>query len=124
MTDTQYTKGPWEAHYNDHYWSVYIPWERGGKIGRYCQSVADVPNLSDSHAPEWLRKEGGFNEEANARLIAAAPELLEALKTAREYFDARADAESFPDSAGCHPNEEMVMLIAIDAAITKAKGDS
>jgi hypothetical protein len=53
-----------------------------------------------------------------ARLAAAAPDLLEALRQCEEYFDARADADL--DQDGYVPNEEMQMLVEIRAAIAKA----
>lgn len=50
------------------------------------------------------------NREANARLIAAAPELLEALELAREIMADQLDGE-FPEP-----------MRQIDAAIAKARG--
>lgn len=38
-------------------------------------------------------------------------ELLEYLHDMEEYFDQRADAEYFPDSASPVPNEEMRLLV-------------
>ena len=57
---------------------------------------------------EWQDK---ANQEANARLIAAAPELLEALERLR-------DAEKAPRS------EWIAALANADSAIAKAKGSS
>ena len=60
-------------------------------------------------------------QDANARLIAAAPEMLEALLECDEYFDNHADAESFSD--GTHEaNAEMRLLVTVRAAIAKATG--
>lgn len=58
------------------------------------------------------------HNEANARLIAAAPDMLAALKECEEYFDNRADADG--DSTGFTPNAEMNMLVMVRAAIAKA----
>ena len=59
---------------------------------------------------------------ANARLIAAAPRLLEALQEAEEYFDQRADAEYFPSAAAPIGNAEMTILVGVRAAIAEATG--
>jgi len=48
--------------------------------------------------------------QANARLIAAAPDLLAALEVVREYMDHAADQFSYED------------IVQIRAAIAKAKG--
>ncbi len=57
---------------------------------------------------------------ANARLIAAVPDLLEALFECEEYFDSRADADC--DQDGFVPNKEMRLLSVVREAIRKAEG--
>jgi hypothetical protein len=78
--------------------------------------------------------EYGIEDEANARLIAAAPEQNAALIEARDaldacedYFDKRQDADCRQD--GFVPNEEMRLLVMIgraltfvEAALAKAEG--
>lgn len=59
---------------------------------------------------------------ANARLIAAAPDLLEALAECEDFFDQRADADC--DQDGFVPNDEMRMLATVRAAIAKAEARS
>ena len=56
-------------------------------------------------------------------LIAAAPEMLEALKAVKEQLDQRADAEG-NGPADYRPNWEMVLLQEVRAAIDKAEGRS
>jgi hypothetical protein len=65
-----HTPGPWKAGRNSAYWEVCTERHRLEKGIPY--SVADVC-ASDPNNPD-----GGL-QEANARLIAAAPDLLEAL---------------------------------------------
>ena len=67
------------------------------------QTVAATTGDPD-HAPDYYRA------LANARLIAAAPELLAALKVVREYMDHAADQFSDED------------IFQIRAAIAKATG--
>lgn len=73
----KFTPGPWEAERNSSYWEVrphrkwnddHIPYS----IGDVCASEPGNPD-------------GGL-QEANARLIAAAPDLLEALEDMLEDF--------------------------------------
>lgn len=95
-----HTPGPWDGRqeYNDH---------RDEIIAR-GRVVAIIPvRKTTGVMSDEKRLESDQEGEANARLIAAAPELLEALTIAREY--ALADAE--PDD-----------LAFIDAAIAKATG--
>jgi hypothetical protein len=58
--------------------------------------------------------------KANAAGIAAVPQLVEALAECREYFDGRADAECDPSSPGFTGNEEMRLLVLLDAALKAA----
>ena len=62
MTETAYTKGPWN-----------IVWRRNEQYPYPLSVLAD-----DSGA--WVARGGEVSSEANARLIAAAPDLLDALQ--------------------------------------------
>lgn len=62
------------------------------------------------------------NWRDDARLISAAPEMLDALKEALEYFDDKADAEYLPGKAAPVGNREMKLAGEIRAAIAKATG--
>lgn len=53
--------------------------------------------------------DGAVNNEANARLIAAAPEMLEALEQIQKWIE-------------CGPEVGKMPCAAIDAAIRKARG--
>jgi len=59
--------------------------------------------------------------EPDARLIAAAPDLLEALAECEEYFDNRADAD-WDAEDGFIPNKEMRLLSLVREALAKAEG--
>ena len=66
MTNTQHTPGPWEADSD-----AYV-------VNEYNRVIADVFINDDDNREE---------RAANARLIAAAPELLAALQAVAEYWD-------------------------------------
>lgn len=61
---SKHTPGPWEAAHNGNYWEI----------------VAGREFIGDTCASKHL--DSGDNGEANARLIAAAPDLLAALNIA------------------------------------------
>ena len=67
--ETKWTPGPWVARTNGYYWQV----DPENKSEKDPFQVCDVCS-SQPHHPE-----GGL-QEANARLIAAAPELYDALE--------------------------------------------
>lgn len=69
MSQTTHTAGPWNAFYKAKYdeWHVSVPISGSG--------------MKHTLFPDGLRSE---NREADARLIAAAPELLAALKETLE----------------------------------------
>ena len=71
---SEHTPGPWEATRsaaNRKRWSIFGNEWNGSERNRYKTSVAETSNWLSTDPPEEV--------EANARLIAAAPELLEAL---------------------------------------------
>lgn len=104
-----HTKGPWAV--------IQIGYHREPRIhaDNERQLIAIVGNAESpaEASAEW---------EANAALIAAAPEMRDALERAREYFAERAEAEYFTDRASPVPNEEMRILVEIDEALAKAEG--
>lgn len=68
---SKHTPGPWKAVRNSSFWEVVYPWPE--------QSIEDANKFSPSTAYAWGKSEE--EKEANARLIAAAPELLAALQS-------------------------------------------
>ena len=73
MDEAKHTPGPWLTH-KEGFSSIYIESRIGGGM---LQEVASCGPTG----------EGRDQQEANARLIAAAPELLEALKEVVEILD-------------------------------------
>lgn len=98
-----YTPGPWK--YDPGAGCKRI---KGGKSGAHRQAqYNDVAYTVGCYREEV--------DEANARLIAAAPELLEALEAlADSYF------QMFPGSI---PDYHQGLLNKADAAMKKARGD-
>jgi hypothetical protein len=82
--------------------------------GQYVQIDADGGIIARVH---------GSNAEckANARLIAAAPELLEALKELRQYADLKLQGhrQDYPEDH-CMVQTALRMIAVADAAISKA----
>lgn len=77
MADSKHTPGPWNAGRcpaNDSRWRIYGSEWNGSEVYRYRTAVASTAN--------WLSTDPAEEVEANAHLIAAAPELLEAAKRA------------------------------------------
>ena len=59
---------------------------------------------------------------ANARLIAAAPEMLSVLQEALEFFEDRSEGEYFTDRAAPVGNAESRLASAIREVLSKAEG--
>jgi hypothetical protein len=70
MSAAQHVSGPWKAVRNASFWEVVTPLPG--------QTLDQANEYSPSLAYVW--GEGEEQAEANARLIAAAPDLLEALQ--------------------------------------------
>jgi hypothetical protein len=92
MTKFKGTPGKWHAKYNGHYMDI--------RQENDCLSFASV------HVNEYMSI-GNSEMEANAKLIAAAPELLEALQEIVGHFaaftpseqESKANAESVINKA-------------------------
>ncbi len=109
MTERKHTPGPWKA-YDAAAYGTHI--KHGSMTGQCIAAVHLYQGLSvETYA-------------ANARLIAAAPELLEALHSAyafinREYHDPEAAVEGEYVTREARP-----IWAKICAAIAKAKGET
>jgi len=121
MSAAQHTPGPWEQKIQScGFWSI-------------CTVYGTEQGWIEIHAPN-----GGDTEDcraestANARLICAAPELLEALQTALQAFSEMHHARTRPDwfTKGCAAaiqHEIMWSKRGIEtvlAAIAKATGET
>ena len=95
---TQHTPGPWEVRTGE-----FIK-DSEGKAIAYCQSSNGTRNVDEVHA--------------NARLIAAAPDLLKALDKTAGRIDNLLDSAHFNDTVR---NFLMNMGDDIQAAIAKAR---
>lgn len=72
-------------------------------------------NSEDGYPQSW------GDPDANARLIAAAPELLEALQRCAELLDDYSDVNDGEDGQPV-PNRAMSLLHDVEAALSKAEG--
>jgi hypothetical protein len=98
---SKHTPGPWVARHDGNGGNFWLKAPNGKYIISGC-GCCDSPYLPSD------------NPDADARLIAAAPELLEALEKMRSVF---------LDMDGTHGWAEQAATEAADAAIRKAKGE-
>lgn len=104
MTQSKHTPGPWEVD----------DASGEGAVGVFDENGQRICYMSEeAMAPDGLRSRG--EDEANARLIAAAPKMLEALRTSLARLDGKAAAVK---------NEHYMAeeRAAMRAAIRKATG--
>ena len=106
-----HTPGPWTIRQKYH---VCHPLDDGKRC--YCHGIAAAEganrNTGDANVAAYAYGYTPEQAEANARLIAAAPELLAAAKGVQDIVDGMKDMER------AWANE----LEALDAAIAKAEG--
>ncbi len=107
MMVAKFTPGPWHANWtrlNGKAIGFHVADETHGSIRPICEFY----DGTEAMPPEEV--------EAHARLIAAAPELLEALQSIAEYWNRDQNETAMADA--CWHAIETAM-----AAITKATGD-
>lgn len=117
MTDSKHTPGPWKVGYR----AIDVGCENA-KIGGYTK-LFDVRGwgylTGNGHGGLNLPTEEAFEiQKASAHLIAAAPDLLDALKTFVTEYVALVES----GDAGHWDAEKETKVIAARAAIAKAEG--
>jgi hypothetical protein len=100
-----HTPGPWEVRQRGSIVEV----APVGADNLSCSSVCLITNCFDPANPDHDQVDWYKQNSANARLIAAAPDMLEALTTVRRFVEAHDHDETAPFALGI-----------IDAAISKA----
>jgi len=109
-TRTQHTPGPWVLGTQSRTWMIAFA------EGAGCRSLT-VAKAMPLHGDKGGREQGDFEvEKANARLIAAAPDLLQAAKCAL------ADLEGFAfDTVDLESDEPVALTVReLRAALAKA----
>ena len=107
--NTKHTPGPWSYEWSDY----------GGYDCMWSVHTVDGPDgeeIAQMHAMHPLTHDRDETQEANARLIAAAPEMLAALEHVRGEIGA------WKNEPECNC-EDCVMLRPVYAAIAKATGE-
>lgn len=107
MTETKFTKGPWERVYDAIEGSTEIRAEGGRVVGAGCQYSLDGDPIGTTHI-----------SEANAHLIAAAPDLFNACN---DYAIA-AFEHGNRNVGGIDPDGEL--LGQMRDALRKARGEA
>lgn len=102
MSERKWTPGPWVAVRNSAYWEVNPA--NGAGDGDVPFTIGDVCASSPGNADGGLQK-------ANAHLIAAAPDLYDALQEMVDYCNAECGSKIYP---GHQANQ----------ALAKARGET
>ena len=124
MSELKYTEGPWEYIASTEHHGPYVAASFGDVCD--CYTMSNPTSLSVRNGGE--SKPIHFQADradANARLIAAAPDLLEALEAITAHF---ADVMGGPMIAGRGVNfangvDGIPTIVAARTAIAKAKGE-
>ena len=75
----KHTPAPWKAVFNGNYWDIKCQCDSDDDIGKYSPNIAYcINNEYYEHTKE--------HSETNARLIAAAPEMIEILIKTVKYY--------------------------------------
>jgi len=99
----KHTPGPWQVNSN------------------FASQVCDCDGTSRGCAPIANMSGTPAERKANARLIAAAPDLLEALREVEKHLQSYVDAIEYGGGAASKSSER---LASVRAAIAKATGDA
>jgi len=116
MSETKHTPGPW----------IGAGPSFGDPLPRYTTEIVTEWEDEDDQRPVICTlpfRHYDHENEANARLIAAAPELLEALELAEKKLVRLHISLSLNEKAGMRSADKDPAIQEIRAAIAKAKGD-
>ncbi len=120
----QHTPGPWVAYVQSFPHEILIC--TTGPFSNYDSPVVEQIAWTAKNTWQTGTERHGAQKErdyANARLIAAAPELLDVVKTLRDYIaDTASGALHFSDSGEGVKAMAAEDLARVDAAIAKATG--
>ena len=121
MTKAQHTPGPWEAYPVQVTGTNALTYQieaEDNQLGNSARRVATL--IRGDFSPNGHLPYNASEEEANARLIAAAPELLEALESFVRWTERHnLNMADLIDGNRC----ECPVVINARAAIAKAKGE-
>lgn len=109
MNYEKFTRGPWQSHERFIYANGSVDTFSGVVVG--CIAVCEDTHQTDADGRNWATN---GDPSCNATLIAAAPELLEALQVCERLLT----GVSYTD----YPVEEELLLVRY--AISKALGDA
>lgn len=111
--NNKHTPGPWKVTYNGSY-GPYVDAPGNDRTG-YGTAAHDIG--IETHS---ICAVGGPNAKANARLIAAAPELLAALKLCAEII--RDAGDELPTMVAGGYDQVNEAADAVNAALARAEG--
>lgn len=115
MNEAKHTAGPWDCWDMDEYgWHVFATQFGSAKVGQDCRLSVAAVRPGRSHAEP---AQNYYEQVANARLIAAAPDMLEALQGILRRATARAD-----DTDADRRRDLRHIAASASAAIDKATG--
>ncbi len=101
------------------------PWDFQDMRDCFDKHIAIRPHgqgflLASLSSESFTYGAGGHDIDANAHLIAAAPDMLDMLKRCAELLDDYSDVNDGED--GPRPNRAMSLLTDVEAIIAKAEG--
>ncbi len=117
MTDIKHT--PWTIEYED-FGEMFIVDASGDIVAQ-----VDDDNGLDEQAKSIIKACNSYYESQAtiSSQEATIRELVEALEDCAEYFEDLADANQ-PSGSSPIPNKEMQLMVAIESAISKVKGQT
>ncbi len=110
--EVKHTPGPWRVE--DHYGVVSVVWDYEYEGRKFPYGIAGNVGCGRAPSPD-VDCFTSRTTHANARLIAAAPDLLAACKAAREFLEDGYPPENISPS-------EAAIREQLDAAIARAEG--